>query len=105
MISLSISHVLKQAQSHHPEIPALEIRLLLQHLLNVDRAWMIGHQNDALGASTHAEFQALLERRVSGEPLPYILGYREFYGLKLKVTPDTLIPRPDTETLVDAALD
>ncbi len=104
MISLSISHVLKQAQSHHPEIPALEIRLLLQHLLNVDRAWMIGHQNDALGASTHAEFQALLERRVSGEPLPYILGYREFYGLKLKVTPDTLTPRPDTETLVDATL-
>lgn len=66
---------------------------------------MIGHENDALGANTHAEFQALLERRVSGEPLAYILGYREFYGLKLKVTPDTLIPRPDTETLVDAALD
>ncbi len=105
MISLSIAHLLKQAQSHHPEIPALEIRLLLQHVLNVDRAWVIAHQNDALEANIHAEFQALLERRVAGEPLAYIVGCREFYGLKLKVTPDTLIPRADTETLVEATLE
>lgn len=99
-----ISHALKQAQSNCPEIPALEARLLLQHLMQVDRAWLIAHENDALEANIHAEFQALLKRRLSGEPLAYIVGYREFYGLKLKVTPDTLIPRADTETLVEAAL-
>ena len=46
----------------------------------------------------------MLERRLNGEPIAYILGYREFYGLKLKVSPDTLIPRADTETLVEATL-
>ena len=83
---------------------ALEAQLLLRHLLNVNRAWLIAHANDALQPSIHAGFQALIERRLSGEPIAYILGYREFYGLRLNVTPDTLIPRPDTETLVDVAL-
>jgi release factor glutamine methyltransferase len=82
----------------------LEAQLLLQHLLNVNRAWLIAHQNDALEAIIHAAYKALINRRINGEPIAYILGYREFYGLKLKVTPDTLIPRPDTETLVEAAL-
>jgi release factor glutamine methyltransferase len=84
---------------------ALEAQLLLQHLLNVNRAWLITHQNDALEANIHAAYRALINRRANGEPISYILGYREFYGLKFKVTPDTLIPRPDTETLVDAALE
>ena len=81
-----------------------EAQYLLQHILKVNRAWLISHENDALQPSIHAGFQALLKRRLKGEPIAYILGYREFYGLKLKVTPDTLIPRPDTETLVEAAL-
>ncbi len=105
MPSLQISHVLKQTQSSYPEIPILEVRLLLQHALRVDRAWLIANQYDVLEANVYAEFLALLKRRLDGEPIAYILGYREFYGFKLKVTPDTLIPRPDTETLVDAALD
>jgi release factor glutamine methyltransferase len=83
---------------------ALEAQLLLQHVLNVNRAWLIAHQNDALEANIHEAYRALNNRRINGEPIAYILGYREFYGLKFKVTPDTLIPRPDTETLVDAAL-
>ncbi len=82
----------------------LEAQLLLQHILNVNRAWLIAHENDALQPNIHAAFEALLQRRLNGEPIAYILGYREFYGLHLKVTPDTLIPRPDTETLVEAAL-
>ena len=84
---------------------AFEAQLFLQHVLNVNRAWLIAHANDALQPNIHAGFHALLARRLRGEPIAYILGYREFYGLKLKVTPDTLIPRPDTETLVDAALE
>ena len=86
------------------EEAALEGQLLLQHVLNVNRAWLIAHEGDALQANIHAGFEALLKRRLNGEPIAYILGYREFYGLKLKVTPSTLIPRPDTETLVEAAL-
>ena len=82
-----------------------ESQLLLQSVLKVNRAWLIAHENDALQANNHADFQALLTRRLAGEPIAYILGSREFYGLNLTVTPDTLIPRPDTETLVEAALD
>jgi release factor glutamine methyltransferase len=82
----------------------LEAQSLLQHVLNVNRAWLIAHENDALQPNIHAVFEALLSRRLSGEPMAYILGCREFYGLDLMVTPDTLIPRPDTETLVEAAL-
>ncbi len=81
-----------------------ESQLLLQSVLKVNRAWLIAHENDALQANNHADFQALLTRRLAGEPIAYILGSREFYGLNLTVTPDTLIPRPDTETLVEAAL-
>ena len=106
----TIQTVLTSAASLlNTEEAALEAQLLLQHALNVNRAWLISHQNDALDVkygepNIHAAYRALINRRVKGEPIAYILGVREFYGLKLKVTPDTLIPRPDTETLVDAAL-
>lgn len=83
----------------------LEAQLLLQHVLQVNRAWLITHENDTLSPDTQAKFEALLTRRLQGEPMAYILGEREFYGLVLQVTPATLIPRPDTETLVEAALD
>lgn len=83
---------------------SLEARYLLQHQLLSDRAWLIAHADDALTPEQHVAFEKLFQRRLNGEPIAYILGGREFYGLRLKVTPDTLIPRPDTETLVDAAL-
>lgn len=83
----------------------IEAIALLNHVMGKNsRAWFLAHENDALQANNHADFRALLARRLQGEPIAYILGMREFYGLKLKVTPDTLIPRPDTETLVEAAL-
>ncbi|MGQ0441906.1 MAG: peptide chain release factor N(5)-glutamine methyltransferase [Methylophilaceae bacterium] len=81
-----------------------EAQLLLQHVLNVNRAWLIAHENDALAPNIHPAFETLIKRRLNSEPIAYILGVREFYGLKLKVTADTLIPRPDTETLVETAL-
>ncbi|OIQ96880.1 release factor glutamine methyltransferase [mine drainage metagenome] len=81
-----------------------EAQLLLQTALKVSRAWLLSHENDALQANIHAEFESLLSRRLQGEPIAYILGQREFYGLDLIVTPNTLIPRPDTETLVEVAL-
>lgn len=81
-----------------------EAHLLMQHALRADRAWLIAHENEMLQADASKIFQTLLSRRLDGEPIAYILGHREFYGLHLKVSSATLIPRPDTETLVDAAL-
>lgn len=81
-----------------------ESQLLLQHVLKVNRAWLIAHENDNLAADIQHEFNTLIQRRIGGEPIAYILGKREFYGLNLAVTPATLIPRPDTEILVDIAL-
>lgn len=82
----------------------IEAQLLLMHVLEVNRAWLIAHATDSLAAEPANDFQALLHRRLQGEPVAHILGTREFFGLTLKVTADTLIPRPDTETLVEAAL-
>lgn len=83
----------------------IEARALAVHALKVDTAWLIAHDTDPLTDTQTATFLALLLRRLEGEPVAYILGAREFFGLKLRVTPDVLIPRPDTETLVQAALD
>lgn len=88
-----------------PDEAAIDARLLLQHSLKVDHAWLIANINDELTDAQVASFQQPLARRLKGEPVAYILGMREFYGLPLKTTPATLIPRPDTETLVEAALD
>ena len=93
-----------KTQGIDAETAKLEAQLLLQHALNVSRAWLIAHEIDALEANIDVVFETLLNRRLNGEPIAYILGTREFYGLNLKVTADTLIPRPDTETLVEAAL-
>jgi release factor glutamine methyltransferase len=81
-----------------------EAQLLLQTTVGVNRAWLVAHENDALPTAVATAYQRLLQRRLNGEPIAYILGCREFYGLNLMVSPDTLIPRADTETLVDAAL-
>lgn len=86
------------------EEAVIDARLLLQHSLAVSHAWLIAHMNDELTNAQVESFQQLLGRRLQGEPVSYILGMREFYGLPLKTTPATLIPRPDTETLVEAAL-
>jgi release factor glutamine methyltransferase len=102
--TLSLAATQLKAQGIDAETAKLEAQLLLQHVLKVNRAWLIAHENDALEANIHASFRALLQRRLNGEPIAYILGYREFYGLHLKVSADTLIPRADTETLVEAAL-
>jgi release factor glutamine methyltransferase len=107
----SIRAVLLQAQAQLNDAPLLdaidaryESQLLLQHALKVNRAWLIAHENDDVAIDIQHEFNTLIQRRIGGEPIAYILGNREFYGLNLTVTPATLIPRPDTETLVEAAL-
>ena len=82
----------------------IEVQCLLQAVLQVNRAWLLTHHEQILDAEQQARYAALFERRLRGEPLAYILGEREFFGLNFKITPATLIPRPDTELLVELAL-
>ena len=82
----------------------VDARALLSHVLGRDRAWLIAHASDVLERSQADAFFALAKRRREGEPVAYLVGKREFWGLALAVSPAVLIPRPETETLVEAAL-
>jgi release factor glutamine methyltransferase len=82
----------------------VDARVLLAHVLGCDRAWLIAHAGDALSRDAADAFFALAKRRRLGEPVAYLTGRREFWGLELAVTPAVLIPRPETETLVEVAL-
>jgi len=82
----------------------LEAQVLLCRAIDQPRAYLAGHDRDPLLPEQAAAFAALLERRGKGEPIAYILGEREFFSLNFKVTPDVLIPRPETELLVELAL-
>ncbi|WP_322033606.1 peptide chain release factor N(5)-glutamine methyltransferase [Paraburkholderia sp. J76] len=85
-------------------LPALEARILLMHVLGWRRTELITRGDEALEASPAAAYRALEARRVGGEPIAQLVGAREFYGLDFDVTPDVLIPRADTELLVETAL-
>jgi release factor glutamine methyltransferase len=80
-------------------------QLLLLHVLKLGRAFLLIHREHELTAEQLAQFQQLLARRKANEPIQYILGEREFYGLRFEVNPGVLIPRPETEHLVEAALE
>lgn len=83
----------------------VDARILVAHALSWDRIALITRADDRLTASQAADAFSLLQRRLAGEPVAYLTGVREFYGLPLSVTPDVLIPRPETELLVDLALE
>jgi release factor glutamine methyltransferase len=101
-----------QAQSQLADVLGLpvdeariEAQILLRHALgDVSRAWLMARTEQALTTEQLARFDGLLQRRLQGEPVAYIIGRREFFGLDYGLTADVLIPRPDTETLVEAAL-
>jgi release factor glutamine methyltransferase len=85
----------------------LDAQLLLLHALQRDprhRAWLLAHDTDSMDAPAMARLEALAGRRLLGEPLAYLTGHKEFFGLNLQVDTRVLVPRPDTETLVDWAL-
>jgi len=77
---------------------------ILAHIVERDRSWLLAHSEAALTSEQSTRFAALLERAARGEPLAYLTGEREFYGLAFTVTPDVLIPRPETEELIDVAI-
>ncbi|WFE68541.1 peptide chain release factor N(5)-glutamine methyltransferase [Thiomicrospira sp. R3] len=105
LIKEAISEALSQLQTASQANPhKLEAELLLCHCLGVTRSYLLTWPEKPLADSESKAFFNLVQRRLNGEPIAYILGTREFWGLALAVSPATLIPRADTETLVEAAL-
>ena len=101
---MTIAEALRAAGADAPPIDAREARLLLAHALHASEAQILGFPEKQLSAAGRASFVAYVARRRSGEPLAYIVGEKEFYGLTLEVTPAVLIPRPETELLAELAL-
>jgi release factor glutamine methyltransferase len=95
---------LQRRLSSVSESPGLDAQVLVQHTLNKSKAWVLSHPEFEISTEQLAFLQQAAERLGKGEPLPYVLGYWEFFGLKFQVTPDVLIPRPETELLVEEAL-
>jgi release factor glutamine methyltransferase len=91
-------------ESPHPERARRDAETLLLHLVGRSRAWLIGHLDEECAECGSDRFGALLDRRRRGEPLQYIVGETEFYALPFWVTPDVLIPRPETEHVVERVL-
>lgn len=88
----------------HHERARADAELLMLHLLGKDKAWLMAHRDEEFAANNAVTYTQLLERRREGEPLQYITGETEFYGLPFRVTRDVLIPRPETEHLVEKTL-
>lgn len=96
---------LRQRLAHVSDTPSLDAQVLLAHTLGVPRAWILAHPQEELAGAQEQALQQSLARLEAGEPLPYVLGHWEFYGLDFLLTPQVLIPRPETELLVEQALD
>lgn len=106
MTSITCTQALAAAQGLG--LDRLDAQLLLLHALGKPasaRSWLLAHDTDALTPQASAAFEALSARRAAGEPLAYLVGSQEFFGLALQVDARVLVPRPDTETLVDWALE
>jgi release factor glutamine methyltransferase len=88
----------------HAQVDASEAAQLLAHVLDRSRGWLYAHGDALVPAQEAARFRQLVERRAAGEPIAYLVGARGFWRFDLAVTPDTLIPRPETELLVELAL-
>lgn len=100
---VTIAQALRQAQQ--AGLDRVDAHLLLGHLLQRERSWLIAHDDAPLSEAQQQHWDALVRRRLDGEPVAYLLGEREFHGLTLQVSPAVLVPRPDTEVLVDWALE
>lgn len=105
---VTFAHALTEAVSRIHSVsdsPLLDAQLLLAYLLKVDRTHLLAWPHKILEPSQYTVFQGYVERRAQGEPVAYIVGKKAFWDLSLTVTPDTLVPRPDTELLVQLTLE
>ena len=104
----TVDEALREAASllrPHSSTPRLDAEVLLAHVLGTTRATLLANFQTILNEDILGRFQRLVDRREQCEPIAYITGHKEFYGLDLLVTPDVLVPRPETESLVEACLD
>jgi release factor glutamine methyltransferase len=105
----SVREVLRQgiARLRQAEVPSftLAAELLLLHVTGRDRTWIYSHPEETVPPAEITSFFALIDRRCQGEPTQHLTGKQEFWGLEFQVTPDVLIPRPETEHVVEVALD
>ncbi|MGD8122808.1 peptide chain release factor N(5)-glutamine methyltransferase [Vibrio sp. Hep-1b-8] len=104
-VESTLKKAVQQLQESGSDSPSLDAAVLLCHALDKPRSFLLTWPDKILSSSELTAFQVLLGRRLAGEPVAYIVGEREFWSLPLKVSPSTLIPRPDTERLVEIALD
>lgn len=100
----SIRWAVEELRAAGIDSPRLAAEILLAHVLGWERARVIGHSGDPLDAEDANRFRSLVRRNAAGEPLHYLTGEKEFFGLSFHVTPDVLIPRPETELLVERAI-
>lgn len=108
-MSISIAEALRQGARALDQAGVAEARReagsLLSHVIGRDRTFLISHAEDQLGDDDWQRFSVVIARRAAGEPAQYITGVQDFFGRTFRVTPDVLIPRPETELLVEAALE
>ncbi|WP_448567542.1 peptide chain release factor N(5)-glutamine methyltransferase [Thalassotalea ganghwensis] len=108
MVNSTIEQAIKQGEQQLAllsDSAKLDSQLLLSSVLGCERSYLLTWPEQKLKVEQYQDYLKLLKRRTSGEPIAYILGVKEFWSLLLKVAPSTLIPRPDTEVLVEAILD
>lgn len=104
LLDAGIGRLREAAPEAGIETPRLDAELLLAHAIGVDRTVILAHPEAPVGPDAEAAFRAWIERRAAGEPVAYLRGIKEFHGIALAVDPRALIPRPETERLVDLAL-
>jgi len=104
-IRAALKDGLAQLREAHTPSFTLAAELLLLHVIGRDRAWLYAHPEDELSLEDAERYRQLLARRAAGEPTQHLTGKQEFWGLEFEVTPDVLIPRPETEHLIEVALD
>ena len=105
VVGVALARAVDRLEVSGSETPRLDAEVLLAWVLGVDRSAMLAHPEASLGSGHVERFDAALERREAGEPVAYIRGMKEFHGSIISVDPRVLIPRPETETLVEVALD
>ncbi len=103
-IQLALRAARAQLDAARVDAPATTARLLLSQVLGQSKEWLVAHGDESLSPAQHHQFQSLLARVIAHEPLFYVLGHREFFGLDLFIDKRVLIPRPETEMLVELAL-
>src|SRR6266566_1574048 len=101
----TLRHAIAQLESEHIPSAPLAAELLLMHTLGRDRTWLYAHSEQELDAATRERYFSLITRRASGVPTQHLTGHQEFWGLDFEVTPDVLIPRPETEHVIEVTLE